>query len=374
MRTSSSLGRARVILPLIAIAVLLAAPPASAAFPRTRVLRVADDQLMTAMLASDRGVVVAGWQEPDLTLAMKVSLDGGATFGRRIVMGRALSAAVDVCGGLIVVERWDGSSIKLDLRSVDGRMRSQRTLASGTEFTYGAFVSCVGTRRAMVQWIAERDGAWHLQARLVPLLEPLPSKRYDLGVVPQFETFGVTGTEDGAWSTWQRGDDLMVRRFDVADDDQATVTPHPAQVIATVPDWMMSPRIGASGDRVYVSYADQAGVTLLRTSTDRGDTFGEPQVMLDPAGGPVSGPADLHASGDEVLLGIHQGVWGDVGDNWGVFSTDGGSTWTAGPKSTGGYQLDTLVHQDGSTTVAELWDDRTLEVTPHKIRFHVGTI
>jgi hypothetical protein len=192
--------------------------------------------------------------------------------------------------------------------------------------------------------------------------------------VPQYETFGVTGTDDGAWSTWQRGDDLMIRRFDVAEDDQATVTPHPARVIATVPDWMMSPRIGASGDRVYVSYADQAGVTLLRTSTDRGDTFGVPQVMLDPAGGPVSGPADLHAAGDEVLLGIHQGLWGDVGDNWCISSTDGGHSWTSGPRSTGGYQMDTLVHLDGLTRIAELWDDRTLDLSLHRVRFHVGTI
>jgi hypothetical protein len=374
VKPPSRRGRVATLLSMIAVVTLLTASTASAAFPTTRVLRVNPDQLMIAMLASDRGVVVAGWQEPDLTLAMKVSHDGGATFGSRILMGQALSAAVDICGGLIVVERWDGSAIKLDLRSVDGRIRSQRTLSSGQEYTYGAWVSCVGTRRALVQWIVNRNGAWHLQARLVPLLEPLPGARYDLGVVPQYEIFGTTGTDDGAWVTWQRGDDLMVRRFDVADDDLATVTPHPARVIATVPEWMASPRIGASGDRVYVSWAEQGGVTLLSTSTDRGDTFGEPQVILDPAGGPISGPADLHASGDEVLLGVHQGAWGDVGDNWGEFSTDGGLTWTAGPASAGGYQVDTLVHQDGVTTVAELWDDRTLDIDPHRIRFHVGTI
>ncbi len=346
---------------------------ASAAFPPAQVLRTARDQITVAAFASDRSAVVAAWQEPDMTLDLRVSQDGGITFGPRIAMGRALSAGIAICNGLIVLERWDGSAIKLDLRSLDGRLRSQRTLAKAAEYTYGAGVACVGTRRAIVEWIVQRKGDWYLRAELVPLTEPLPTTVYGLGIVPQYRTFSVTGTERAGWITWQHGDDVLVRRFDVADDDQATVTPHPALVVATVPGGMASPRIAASGDRVYLTYADQ-GVTVIRDSIDAGDSFGDARTVFDPAGGAESGPADLHASGDEVLMGLHQGTWGDVGDNWAMLSTDDGTTWTTGPRSTGGYQVDTLVHLDGVTQVAEVWDDRTLDVAHHHIRFHVGTI
>ena len=89
---------------------------------------------------------------------------------------------------------------------------------------------------------------------------------------------------------------------------------------------------------------------------------------------PPSGPADLHVSGQEILLGVHQGAWGDIGSNWGMLSIDGGAHWTTGSSTTGGYQVDTLVHRNGVTRVAELWDDRTLDIAHHHVRFHVGTI
>jgi hypothetical protein len=358
----------------VAVALTLTmALPTNASFSRTQVMRASQDQLTVAAFASDRNAVVVAWQEPDMTLDLRISLDGGATFGPRLPLGRALSAGMAICGGLIVVERWDGSAIKLDLRSLDGRLRSERALAKAAEFTYGANVACVGTRRAIIEWIAWRNDDWQLRTELVPLLEPLPSVVYRLGTVPQYRIFSVAGTDQAAWVAWQHGDDVLVRRFDVADDDQATVTPRPAHVVATVPGGMASPRIGATGDHVYLSYADQ-GVTVIRDSVDAGDTFGEARTVFDPAGGPESGPADLHASGDEVLLGVHQGVWGDVGSNWGMLSTDGGATWTTGRSSTGGYQIDTLVNHDGQTQVAELWDDRALDVPRHRIRFHVGSI
>ena len=355
---------------VVALSVTLASP-ASAAFTPTQLLRTATDQLGVAVLASDHSAVVAGWLEPDMTLDLRVSLDGGATFGHRIAIGRTLESGLALCGGLIVVERWDGSTIKLDLRSLDGHLLTERTLARGT-FTYGAEVSCVGTRRAIVEWIEWHKGAWHLRTELVPLLEPLPTVVFGLGTVPQYRVFSVAGTDQAGWIAWQHGDDVLVRRFDVADDDQATVAPRPAQVVATVPGGGASPRIAAAGDHVYVSYADQ-GVTVMRDSANGGDSFGDARTVFDPAGGPESGPADLHASGDEVLLGVHQGVWGDVGSNWGMLSTDDGATWSTGPSSTGGYQVDTLVHLDGTTRVAELWDDRTLDIAHHHVRFHVGT-
>jgi hypothetical protein len=325
------------------------------------------------VLASDHSAVVAGWLEPDMTLDLRVSLDGGATFGPRIPMGPTQSASMAICDGLIVLERWDGSAIRLDLRSLDGHLRTERTLAKGADFMYSTGVACVGTRRAMVEWVVQRAGDWHLRVELVPLLEPLPTIIYGLGTVPEYRIFSVTGTDRAGWIAWQHGDDVLVRRFDVANDDQATVTRQPAHVVATVPGGGASPRIAASGDHVYVSYADQ-GVTVMRDSANGGDSFGDARTVFDPAGGPESGPADLHAAGDEVLLGVHQGAWGDVGSNWGMLSTDDGATWSTGPSSTGGYQADTLVHLDGATRVAELWDDRTLDIAHHHVRFHVGTI
>ena len=173
-------------LPSLAIAAalsLLLALPASAAFSPPQVLRAAHDQLAAAVLASDRGDVVAGWLEPDMTLDLRISLDGGHSFGRRVAMGHTLSASLALCGGVIVVERWDGTAIKLDLRSLDGHLATTRTIATGPRFTFQAGVACVGTRRAIVEWSVWHNGAWHLRTELVPLFEPLPSVVYDLGTV-----------------------------------------------------------------------------------------------------------------------------------------------------------------------------------------------
>ena len=228
-------------LPLLLVAAamsLLLALPTSAAFSPAQVLRAAHDQLGVAVLASDRGDVVAGWLEPDMTLDLRISLDGGHTFGRRVAMGHTLSASLALCNGIIVVERWDGTAIKLDLRSLDGHLATTRTLATGPRFTFEAGVACVGTRRAIVDWSVWHNGAWHLRTALVPLFEPLPSVVYDLGTVPRIEAFSVAATDRSAWIAWDHGDNLRVRRFDVADDDQATVTPHPGIVAASVPGGM----------------------------------------------------------------------------------------------------------------------------------------
>lgn len=359
----------------LGLAAVMAATPTlgAAAFSDPTVL-ARGGRVAFGTLAAQRDDVVVSWLA-DWTgaarLIVRTSTDGGATFGPREDLGAARSGGAVLCAGFVAAFRWPGgSTLKLDLRSLDGRMATTRTLAHGAPVSYGIAAACVADRRLAVIWRELHDGEWHLRLAITAMVEPLRTYRVDLGAVERFQLFDVAASGRSVWVAWERDAQLLVRRFTMRDDAAATVVAGPERRVAGIPGGWSSPRIAASDGRVFLGYAwrDRA---VLQVSDDGGRTFGARQVLHVPPDGVEVGVVDLDALGDSVLVEIHDGAYQEPGSAWGMLSRDAGVSWEIASVHQDGYQAGVLVATGDQPVVAEAWDDR-IGSRPTRIRFHRG--
>jgi hypothetical protein len=312
-------------------------------------------------------------------LVYRVSTDRGKTFASPVSAGAANPGAITVCGGFVAAARVNtgAGTVSLDLRSTDGALVDERTLASGRSLTRtGNGIACVGGRRVATFWDEYVGGVLHLKVAVVPVAEALTSYEFDLGRAYLYRIRGITATDTGIWVAWTRGDGIIVQRLDVAATPSMEVTEGPRAHIARAAG-APGASIAATGNRVYVAY-DRNGSGLMRVSKDGGLTFGKVRTLIAASSETPAGPWTLVARENVVVAAVHLGpwCWGCVGTNKAVYSTNWGRDWTSGPVNEGGFMTVALLGSGPGLRIASAWDNRTSHETygdPGYIKFQRGT-
>jgi hypothetical protein len=340
---------------------MTAALPASAASWSTPKKIAGTGTFWVDGVATENNHVVVSWLENASELVYRLSNDRGKTFGPRVDVGPAYNpAAVTLCGGYVAAIRGVGSTMVLDLRSVDGSDSASRTLATGRDLTEtGNNIVCVGGRRLATFWDEWIGGVLHLKVAVVPVTEPLSSYEFDLGRAYLYRVRGIAATETAIWVAWSRGNGIVVQRLDVGTGPAMKVSKGPRVRIARSLD-APGAVVAAVGDRVYVGYQDSEDA-FIRISKDGGQSFGRVIRVYDSTGADPASFFSLAARENVVVAATHLGPWcgGCVGSNMAVYSTNWGRTWTSGPPNVGGYSGVALLGIGPGIRIVHAWDNRT---------------
>jgi hypothetical protein len=369
---------------IAAAAALAIASTTVAGGSTTRILRVAPAgvEIDAGHIAVANHHVAVIWQEDygnsDLEKYdfLRWSSDAGQTWAPIVHLDNgspSSSASVDICGGYVwAMSRFptgsDTWSLGLDSRQVDGPgygwgYFNVDPAVEGSVLSAG--ITCVGGRRLAAIWTDISTNPAHVKVAIRPLwpcatgCEPHSRRVFDLGPGDHNESPDIVATKDTIYAAWEYAGSMYFKRFSMADDLDATVTPHPTMTLpegTSGGDW-----IGAYGARVVIAYETapySQGEARVIASTDGGRSFGSPVSL---PGSHLPEP-NVAVRGREVVVESDH-------DAYRYHSTDGGETWVQEPSHPLGHQLGAFMDVSGTLMLAEVWDNNHSGATQQKLRF-----
>lgn len=377
-----------------AATVVLGTTALAGVFSPVQVLRSAPtgDDLHVEDIAGRGDDLVVGWSEQDVNGSrsyIRWSRDGGGTWSAVTPLLTATrddpgGVRVDICGpyAWAVQEEFDPAAGKEGalvpiLHRTHLNSGAHAAWDLGGSYNDGVDIACGGERFVAVVSVTLDI---HSNTRTVQL--------YVRSVVPgAFATrtfivgmsddkgLAVSATNGAIQIAWVRNDGIRYRRYAVANDAEATITPFPkvTAIDLTGPGpWGGSPLLAAHGSRVALAYRHNGGGARVHVSDD-GMTFG-PAVLSGPDSEAGWVPRSLDMKAHRILFELEEVICctEDPVTSIGFLSTNLGGDWSETSRNASGTQLGILWrHQDGGR-VAEAWDSRYRDPAPlhQKLRFH----
>ena len=333
--------------------------------PKATDLAARGDSVAVSVDATDAG-------EPVTDLSW--SSDGGVTFDDQIVFGpdAARESQATIChdaavmayaARVVVGGIWRIETFHADLS--DTIMGSHSWTTTG--LSRKPDVACVRDTEEAVAWFQKHGSKYdvHLGAAK-PGDDPSP-QAFDLGTGSVSRGLAVASSSSRVYVAWFHGNDLRLRRYSIGSAPNYSLHALGTSTIATL-KYGNTPRLGADGDRVILSYMDKADLKVRR-STDRGVSFGGARTLInEPFPSEVgAAPTTVAVKGSRVAIGVVE-VNETSGRGLGFLSTNGGSSYVKQSTHTGGKTVAGLVNIGSTYRYAEAWDQQFSQPATELVR------
>ena len=290
---------------------------AAVAWSRATTLR-AHDQIAVVDADFEGQLAAVAWAEDSSVgpgTRIRVSADGGDTFGPTATFRRSATAAVDICDGVVNVAfvrtpRGAVSVIRLAVGDASGNF-DVKPVADGGGFKLFTDVACT-SGRVFVSWSQQKEDAsgYRLLVTSALIGEWDFSAPVELGIDESDYPFGVAlaAAADMAYALFSDEDGkLRLQRWSIGAGPDHALTAHAAEVVTPgQPNTEGStPVIAADGDNVVIAWHRCAG-TYARVSADGGATWGKVKRIVhfgcDAIVEGGTAPNSLAIHGDRIAL------------------------------------------------------------------------